>query len=165
MREATNRINHWFDGFLRREAAKGKWRFVWRIGILAWSIPLVCGLNIWFHQLTNYAWLTVLVLSLIVCLPAGVVVGLGFYRNARRSPEELREFWRRQMMRGRASFVWRYGVIRYGFPLFIAFTIICLLTTGLRQGMAIVLFNALLWTAGGIVFGVILWSEANRKYQ
>lgn len=109
----------WISGelpeeFVRRAAARGKWSFVWRIGILGWSVPLICGVNLWFNSLTRYSRFTVLVASLLLCLPAGVVVGLGLYGGTRETHEECREFWLRQRGRGKASFVWRYGVLGYG---------------------------------------------------
>lgn len=158
----------WISGelpeeFVRRAAARGKWSFVWRIGILGWSVPLICGVNLWFNSLTRYSRFTVLVASLLLCLPAGVVVGLGLYGGARETHEECREFWLRQRGRGKASFVWRYGVLSYGLSMFSVFAILSSLAVGFNY--QIILVNLVLWPAGGLVCGLWLWFRYERKYR
>jgi hypothetical protein len=153
----------WFDEFLRRAAAKGKWSFTWRIGILAWGGAMVCGLNWWFDSMTSYPRLAVLVLTVLVCLPAGALLGSVLYARAQKTPGERRETWLQQKKCGKASFVWRYGVLRFGGPMFLVLTTLLLFTIGVVFQM--IAFCFLLCLMGGAVWGAWVWSRLETKYQ
>ena len=137
---------------MRREAEKEKWRFVWRIGVLGWGFVMVCATDIWFYLLTRCSLLTITVVSLLVWLPTGAIAGIVAWNRALKTDAERREFWRHQKERGKPSFVWRYGVLRWGAPMFLVFTALCFLT--LRSlPLAIIGSNLLFFLFGGMVFG------------
>jgi hypothetical protein len=156
--------NEWWDSFLRQQAEKGKWSFVLRIGVIGWGGLMVVATNHWFDRWTNYHPLTVLVVSLLLWLPAGAIVGLGLYTVAQRTDDERREFWLRQKQRGVVSFVLRYGVFGMGVPLFVLFTAFCLLTLGFRFH-GLISFNFASCLTAGTLFGLLLWSRCEKKYQ
>jgi hypothetical protein len=153
--------DEWWEEFLRQESEKGKWRFVWRIGILGWGILMVWATNLWFAGLTRYSRLTTLVVSVLVWLPAGAVVGLGLWLATKKVEKERREFWLRQKKWGKGSFVLRYGVLRFGAPMFM-FTALCTLTLP-SQYMAMTILNLIVWLLGGAFFGVLLWHRLETK--
>jgi hypothetical protein len=154
-------LNQRLEDFMRREAARGKWTFVVRIGFLAWGIPLLCAINWWFHSLTHYPPLKVLPFSLVFWLPSSILLGLGLYRNAQKTPDELREQWLRNLERGEARFVWRYGVLCFGGPMFVAFSILIPLT--LRSyPLAMLTFVFAACSILGAAFGCVVWSNLRR---
>ncbi len=158
--------NEWWEELLRRQAAKGKWAFVWRVGLLGWGIPMVCAINFWFDRLTDYPRLTVLCISLIVWLVAGIILGLGCFSNARKSPEESRELWLQRRRKGEGHFVWRYGVLCFGVPMFVAFTTLGLGTPAVRHlGVKFIILNLAVMLLAGVVLGVTLWSGLERRYS
>ena len=152
------------ESILRREAEKGKWSFVWRIGVLCWGILMVCALNSWFDRLRTYPRITILVPSLLFCLPAGAIAGLGLYDDAQKTEEERRDSWLRQKNRGEASFVWRFGVLRFGVPMFFFLTVLCALTFGFRYP-GLIIFNLVVCLTGGAIVGLLLWSRFEKKHQ
>jgi hypothetical protein len=157
-------INHWLEQFLQRQAARGKWSFVVRIGLLAWGIPMLCAVNGWFGRWTRYPRLTVFLLSLALWLPAGIAVGLGFYENARRTPNERRERCLELMRRGPISFVWRYGILGFGGTMFLAFSILIVLILRTYPGPVLTWIFALCLLAG-FICGVVFWSLLEKTYN
>jgi len=157
-------IDRRIEDFMRREAARGKWSFVVRIGLLAWGVPVLCAINLWFAGLTRYPPLRVLLFSLAFWLPAGVLLGLGLYKNLCKTPDERREQWLRNVQGGELRFVWRYGVLAFGGTMFLALSILISLT--LRAYPATVLaFVFAACSIMGAAFGCVLWSNLERKYQ
>ncbi len=153
-----------WEQFLRRQAAKGKGSFVWRIGILGWGLAMVCAASFWFFHLTRYSHLTIIVVNLLVWLPAGAIVGLGLWSSSRKTDDERREFWLQQKKRGRTSFVLRYGVLRFGIPMFCIFTALCIITLRSLPSF-IMVWNLLIVLSGGAIFGLRVWARLARKYQ
>ncbi len=125
---------------------------------------MLCAINWWFYRWTKYPGLTVILVSLAFWLAAGVAVGLGFYRNARGTPEEQHQRRLELMRRGPVSFVWRYGVLTFGGAMFLAFSALILLTL---QAYPRAMFAWLLGLCllGGIISGVVLWSILEEKYR
>ena len=157
-------INQQIDAFMRREAARGKWSFVVRVGLLTWGVPMLCAINWWFYRWTQYPALTVFLYSLAFWLPAGIAIGLGSYKQALRSPEERREWRLQQLRRGALSFAWRSGVLGFGIPMFIAFGVLIVLTMRScpPKVLAFIVADCLVF---GAVFGVALWSAIEKNYQ
>jgi hypothetical protein len=157
-------INQWFDDSMHRQAARGKWSYVMRVGLLAWSIPLLCAINWWFYRWTQYSPLTVFLFSLAFGLPAGILMGLASYKNALRTPEERREWRLQQVRRGAASFAWRHGVLGFGIPMFLAFSVLIVLTLRSYPDRLVV-FVAADCLLFGTVFGVGLWAVHEKNCQ
>ena len=159
----VTRISEWLDDFMRREAARGKWSFLVKIGLIGWGVLMLCAINLWFLLLTNYPPLRTFLLSLVFWLIAGVSVGLGFYRNAQWTREEQRERWMQQRQRGETSFVWRYGVLRFGTPIFGTFSVLLGFTA---PKVPVMLFTWVLALSlvFGAAFGIILWAQLEKKF-
>ncbi len=153
-----------WEQFLRRQASKGKWSFVWRVGILGWGVAMVCATSFWFYHLTRYSHLTIIVVNLLVWLPAGAIVGLGLWSSSRKTDDERREFWLQQKKRGKVSFVLRHGVLRFGIPMFFIFTALCIITLRSLPSLIIV-SNLLILLSGGAIVGLRVWTRLERKYQ
>ena len=153
--------------FFRQEAGKGKWSFLWRIGILGCGFVMVCALNFWFDRLRTYPRITILLPSPLFGLPAGATVGLGLYHDAQKTEVKRRDscnswLWRKNS--GEAGFVWRYGVLRFGVPMFFFLTVLCTLAFGFRHP-GLIFFNLVVCLIGGAIFGLIFWSRFERKYR
>ena len=104
------------------------------------------------------------VVSLLVWLSVGAIVGLVLWNQALKTEAERRELWRQQKERGKPSFVWRYGALHWGTPVLFIFTAMCFLS--LRSlPLVIIACNLLFCLYGGVVFGLRLWSRLEKRYQ
>lgn len=60
--------------------------------------------------------------------------------------------------------MWRFGVLRWGVPMFFFLTVLCVLNFGLRYP-GLIIFNLVVCLTGGTIFGLRVWSLFGKKYQ
>jgi hypothetical protein len=89
--------------------------------------------------------------------------------NAR--DEERRQAWLQIKAKGRRRYVWRTGVVGWGFPVFAIFTPLMLILgprthqLSLAEITGTVISSFLVWMIGGYLFGRAMWSALHKKYR
>jgi len=72
--------------------------------------------------------------------------------------------WANTRERGRASFVWRSGVVCWGLPMAIVWPIAMGFFQGWDRVKVLWPISLILFPIGGIFFGRMVWSIAERNY-
>jgi antibiotic biosynthesis monooxygenase (ABM) superfamily enzyme len=89
----------------------------------------------------------------------------------RLSEEEKRNSWFELKKRGRKRFVWRYGILLWGLWMFLVFSIWTLFrgprthALSIAKYISLIILNLIVWSIGGLVFGLFLWSRLQKKYD
>jgi hypothetical protein len=78
--------------------------------------------------------------------------------------------WEEIRAKGKNHYIWNYGVLRWGFFMFIAMTIaqsINLSKTDftLKRVLIIIVINLILFPIGGYFFGLLTWRSCEKKYN
>lgn len=76
-------------------------------------------------------------------------------------PKNL-EHWTSVRRKGLARYVLVHGVLMYGLPLFVVMTFFVHRD---KLATAFVAMSAVLWTIGGLVFGLLSWWWWERRYH
>jgi len=89
----------------------------------------------------------------------------------RYSEEERRNFWFETRKRGRKRFVWRCGILQWGLWMFLVLSIWSLFlgprthALSIAEYITLIIVNLIVCSTGGLLFGLILWSYLQKKYD
>jgi hypothetical protein len=75
--------------------------------------------------------------------------------------------WERTRRKGRHHFIWLYGVLGWGVSTGVVFTLIMFLASPAKQPktLAFIAVNATLWLLGGYIWGAVMWTWGEWKYE
>lgn len=76
-------------------------------------------------------------------------------------PKNL-EHWKSVRQKGLLRYVLVHGVLMYGLPLFVVMTFFVHRD---KLATAFVAISAVLWTTGGVAFGLLTWWWWERRYR
>lgn len=81
--------------------------------------------------------------------------------------ENAQALWSRRRARGRTHFVLRWGLLFWGGLMFVLMGLAFPAATRGSEALTLewVLFSALLWACGGLVFGFTTWYFSERAYR
>ena len=84
----------------------------------------------------------------------------------RYTEEERRQIWLELRAKGRKSYVWHFGVLRWGLPVFAVWTpLMFWLGPSTHRFAAWEIAVSLAgWTVAGYVYGRITWRALEKKY-
>jgi hypothetical protein len=85
--------------------------------------------------------------------------------------EQRRQAWLQIKAKGKKRYIWRTGVMGWGFPVFATFTPLMLIlgprTHQLSKAeiVGVTIFSFFLWMIGGYLFGLSMWKTLDNKYR
>jgi hypothetical protein len=76
---------------------------------------------------------------------------------------ERRDHWLKQKKKGKNSFIWRIGILRWAVPMFLIMTVVFQLRDPAMLWFT-VLINLVIWPIAGTFYGYWVWSRLEKKY-
>lgn len=78
--------------------------------------------------------------------------------------------WEEIRAKGKKHYIWNYGVLRWGFSMFIAMTIaqsinLSVANLTLKKVLVIILVNLILFPIGGYFFALLTWRSCEKKFN
>jgi hypothetical protein len=80
---------------------------------------------------------------------------------------EKTQRWRAIRAKGRARFVLLYGVLGWGLGMFVIMSVLPMLFGWPRwiHIHASLLLGSVLWILGGVLWGIFMWFDSERRFQ
>jgi asparagine N-glycosylation enzyme membrane subunit Stt3 len=73
--------------------------------------------------------------------------------------------WAKIREQGRMAYVLKYGVVGWGVPTGVMFSIVMAAMQGWERFWVLLAVSLILFPIGGIAFGVLTWKASESKYQ
>ena len=79
-------------------------------------------------------------------------------------PKDIQR-WEETRKKGKLNYVLINGLLAWGLPMFVVMTFFVMRKRGEPLRADLVAISAVLWTLGGLVFGLTIWTVSEKKYQ
>lgn len=79
-------------------------------------------------------------------------------------PKDLQR-WEKTRQRGKWKFILFNGVLCWGAPMFFVMTFVLNRGGDKAATPGLIAISALIWTLGGMLFGLTIWTISERRYQ
>ena len=73
--------------------------------------------------------------------------------------------WAKTREQGRTAYVLKYGVIGWGIPTAVMFSIVLAAIQGWDRIWILLVVSLIFFPIGGIAFGILTWKASEAKYQ
>jgi len=73
--------------------------------------------------------------------------------------------WEETRRKGKLNYILVNGLLAWGLPMFVVMTFFVLRKKDEPLRLDMVAISAVLWTIGGLAFGLSIWTVSEKKYQ
>lgn len=78
--------------------------------------------------------------------------------------EKNRLKWEKIREKGKKQYIWKYGALYWGLPMFIIMTFFVNNRNDYHHSLFSIALSIIVWLFAGILFGIVTWGINERKY-